>query len=63
MLTGGGQEESDMAGDPEARFGSKTQTRQGPKSLAQKYSLIAGVFYVAPVVIGFLWGVSAAVPT
>jgi hypothetical protein len=51
----GGREESDMAGDPEGKFGIKTQTRQGPKTLAQKYSLIAGVFYVALAGIGFLW--------
>jgi hypothetical protein len=42
-----------MAGNPEARFGIKTHTRPGSKTLAQRYSILAGVFYVALGVIGF----------
>lgn len=44
-----------MAVDPEAKFGIKIQTSRGPKTLAQKYSLVAGVFYLALGVFGFFW--------
>jgi hypothetical protein len=40
-----------MVGDSEAKFGIKTQ--RASKTLAQHYSLVAGVFYVALGVIGF----------
>ena len=42
-----------MTVDPETRFGIKTQARQGPSTLAQKYSLVAGVVYLVFGVIGF----------
>ena len=54
-----------MAVDPEEKFGIKIQTSRGPKTLAQKYSLVAGVFY--PFILpsgcsGSSGQVSAAVP-
>jgi hypothetical protein len=42
-----------MRVDPEATFGTKNHTRWGPKTLAQQYSFVAGVFYLALGVIGF----------
>jgi hypothetical protein len=51
----------DMTGDPEVRLGIKTQTTPRPSTLAQKYSLIAGVVYLLFGVMGFFrTGVSAA---
>jgi hypothetical protein len=44
-----------MRVDPEATVGIKNHTRWGPKTLAQRYSLVAGVFYLALGVIGFFW--------
>ncbi|HET9254003.1 MAG TPA: DUF4383 domain-containing protein [Pseudonocardiaceae bacterium] len=42
-----------MTVDREAAFGIRTQ--RGTKTLAQRYSLVAGVVYLAFGVIGFLW--------
>lgn len=42
-----------MTVDPETTFGIRTQSGPGPKTLAQKFSLIAGVVYLVFGVIGF----------
>jgi hypothetical protein len=42
-----------MTGDPDAKFGIKTHTSPGLETLAQRYSLIAGVIYLSFGVIGF----------
>ncbi|HEY6423745.1 MAG TPA: DUF4383 domain-containing protein [Pseudonocardiaceae bacterium] len=44
-----------MTVDPETKFGIKIQTKAGPRTLAQKYSLVAGVIYLAFGVIGLFW--------
>lgn len=42
-----------MLVDPETKFGIRIRTRTGAATLAQKYSLLAGVVYLAVGVIGF----------
>lgn len=42
-----------MTVDPETTFGIKTRASWAPKVLAQKYSLVAGVAYLALSVAGF----------